>query len=317
MTYLGQDIDGNDLYEGVLPATPCPSSLRYYITSDIMGGGSFFDPSDAPLSYYTAIATEGTEITRETFEGAVSGWTVTNDPSLTSGAWELADPNGTFETPGLIAPEDDATQGLENVIAWVTQNGEPGGTTGSEDLDGGPTILTSPVIDLEGSDAEISFARWMMTYTGTPDQMRVEIWDDDASEWLDIPALTTSDTQSSWETVSFVVSEYVTPNANVQVRFLVADSPNDSFTEGGIDNFQIAEVVCDSGCAGDITGATGPDGNIDSLDFLMLIGQWGSPCVGSCEADITGPVPFTPDGNVDSLDYLLLISQWGSPAVCP
>lgn len=72
-------------------------------------------------------------------------------------------------------------------------------------------------------------------------------------------------------------------------------------------------------CAADITGVNPglPDGNIDSLDYLMLIGQWGSPCTGPCEADFTGPTPEVPDGNVDSLDFLLLIGQWGNPSNCP
>jgi hypothetical protein len=74
-------------------------------------------------------------------------------------------------------------------------------------------------------------------------------------------------------------------------------------------------------CTADIAGPAGPgfpDGNVDSLDFLTLIAQWGSPgnCDGTCEADITGPAAV-PDGNVDSLDYLLLIAQWGSPGNCP
>ena len=29
---------------------------------------------------------------------------------------------------------------------------------------------------------------------------------------------------------------------------------------------------------------------VDALDFLALIAGWGSPCAGSCAADITGPV---------------------------
>jgi hypothetical protein len=69
-------------------------------------------------------------------------------------------------------------------------------------------------------------------------------------------------------------------------------------------------------CPADITGGGGcPDGNVDSMDFLMLIGQWASPCVGSCYADITGP-GGDPDGNVDSSDFLVLIAQWGSPGSC-
>jgi hypothetical protein len=70
-------------------------------------------------------------------------------------------------------------------------------------------------------------------------------------------------------------------------------------------------------CPTDVTGPEGAaDGNVDALDFLLLISQWGSPCVGPCEADVTGAVPLVADGNVDSLDFLLLISQWGSPGNC-
>jgi hypothetical protein len=81
-----------------------------------------------------------------------------------------------------------------------------------------------------------------------------------------------------------------------------------------------ADACESSACAGDITGPGGlgmPDGNIDSLDYLAMIGQWGSPCAGTCEADITGPTPLVPDGDVNALDFLLLIGQWGSPANCP
>jgi hypothetical protein len=70
-------------------------------------------------------------------------------------------------------------------------------------------------------------------------------------------------------------------------------------------------------CPADITGPGDHfDGNVDALDILLLISQWGTPCTGSCEADVTGAVPLLPDGNVDSLDFLLLISQWGSPGNC-
>jgi hypothetical protein len=73
-------------------------------------------------------------------------------------------------------------------------------------------------------------------------------------------------------------------------------------------------------CSTDITGPLGvgvPDGNVDSLDFLVLIGQWGTPCNPGpiCEADVTG-IEKSPDGNVDALDYLAMIAQWGSPGNC-
>jgi hypothetical protein len=71
--------------------------------------------------------------------------------------------------------------------------------------------------------------------------------------------------------------------------------------------------LCD--CAADFTGpGDDPDGAVDSLDFLLLLSEWGGAC--PCTADITGPIPLTPDGSVDALDLLLMISQWGSPASC-
>jgi hypothetical protein len=86
-------------------------------------------------------------------------------------------------------------------------------------------------------------------------------------------------------------------------------------------NEYVDDVGCwnmPSTCASDITGPGGSaDGNVDALDYLLLLSQWGSPCtVGGCEADITGPTPYVADGNVDSLDFLLLISEWGTPGNC-
>jgi hypothetical protein len=86
-------------------------------------------------------------------------------------------------------------------------------------------------------------------------------------------------------------------------------------TPGDLDGNGIPDVC--EGCTADIAGPAGePDGNVDALDFLILIGQWGTPCTGTCEADITGATD-EPDGNVDALDFLELIGQWGSPAACP
>lgn len=78
------------------------------------------------------------------------------------------------------------------------------------------------------------------------------------------------------------------------------------------------------GCPADFTGPAGPgnpDGNVDSLDFLLMLAEWGSPCNPGanlvCDSDITGSTPLVPDGNTDSLDFLLLLAQWGSPGNCP
>jgi hypothetical protein len=73
---------------------------------------------------------------------------------------------------------------------------------------------------------------------------------------------------------------------------------------------------CPAPCVADVTGPGGtPDGNVDAVDFLLLIAEWGTPCTLGCATDITGPLGV-PDGSVDALDFLLLIGQWGSPGNC-
>ena len=60
----------------------------------------------------------------------------------------------------------------------------------------------------------------------------------------------------NWFERSFLVSDYVEPSANIQVRFVVSDDPNNSVTEAGVDEFSIDRVICDDGpaCDGDRDG---------------------------------------------------------------
>jgi hypothetical protein len=101
--------------------------------------------------------------------------------------------------------------------------------------------------------------------------------------------------------------------------FVVGETGGD--VTGTLGSASVEITGSGSGCAADITGPDGsPDGNVDALDFLLLISQWGSPgncAMPPCAADITGPGGPGPDGNVDALDFLLLISQWGNPGNCP
>jgi hypothetical protein len=66
-------------------------------------------------------------------------------------------------------------------------------------------------------------------------------------------------------------------------------------------------------CPADFTGPVpgDRDGNVDALDFLLMISQWGDPCAGVCVTDVAGPGD-APDGAVDTLDILVLIAEWGS-----
>jgi hypothetical protein len=254
---------------------------------------------------YTAVAAEGTEVTqRDDLEGDVSGWTVSS-VDLSSGVWEAVDPNGTIDGGQIAAPEDDATAGQDNVIAFVTQQGAPGGDAGASDVDGGPSYLVSPTIDLAGTDGVISFSRWFFCDdeggTGA-DVMTVEVSNNGGATWVTVTSLTTSGTGSAWEDVGFTVSNWVAPTATVNVRFSTTDNPNNSVTEAGVDNLQVEQTVCGEPCPEDIDG----DAIIGLGDLLLVLAAWG-PCV-DCPEDISG------DGIVDFEELLAILSEWGD---CP
>ncbi len=295
---------GANLYSANLPATACLDTLAFYVSAALSGGASFTDPSAAPLVTFSAVAADGTEVVLlDEIEGDVSGWTITSDPSLTQGEWEQADPNFTISGGFLAAPDDDATP-PPGVLAFVTQNGPPGGAAADSDVDLGPTYLTSPVLDISGTDAVISYQRWFFSMGLPNDQLTIEVSNNGGGSWVFVDAVTS--TGSAWLPHSFVVSDYVTPTANVQVRFFTSDVDNNSTTEAGIDDFQVTAILCGPGCPTDING----DGATNVLDLVALLLCFGAPAVPGCEAeDITG------DGSVNVLDLVELLLEFGT--ACP
>jgi len=295
---------GAGAYEATLPGVPCPENISWWITSQLLpGNGVFADPPSGAAAPYSALSAVGTEIAlREEFEGDTSTWIITNHASLTGGGWGVANPNGTVVAGKLASPEDDATNGT-GTKCFVTQNGTAGGAPGAADVDFGPTILTSPAFDLSGQDGLISFAAWFFCDdfgVAGADKMVVEVSNNGGTTWTSVMNIFT--TTSMWSSKFFRVSDYVEPTANIQVRFSVSDSPNDSTTEAGIDNFQLDLIVCGSACPSDLNG----DGNVDAGDLAVLLGAWGSRGVPGFPGDVNS------DGLVDATDLAGLLGAWGA-----
>ena len=113
--------------------TSCNDRVLYYFTAGL-AGIVYSDPPGGKATPYQAVATGAVETALDdNIEGDVSAWSVVNDPSLAGGAWEQADPNGTISGGFLAAPEDDATPGAGNVMAFVTENGPVGGSSGANE----------------------------------------------------------------------------------------------------------------------------------------------------------------------------------------
>jgi hypothetical protein len=284
--------EGGTAYVATLPAMECGQSLSWYISADLLGGSTYRDPLSGG---YAVLVADGFAVTFEDdMESGTNGWTTSG--SATAGDWELADPNGTTSSGQPIAPSDDYTDG--GTMCWVTQNGVPGGSAGATDLDGGPVMLTSPVLDLSDSDATISFAMWFRCSdagnSAEEDFFTVQITD--GGTWTTVMSVDGSST--SWTEASFNVSDYVQPTANVQVRFVATDEPNNSLTEAAIDDFKVEALECESSsCSADFNG----DGQVDGADMGIMLALWGTAA-----GDISG------DGETDGADLGLLLTQFGT-----
>jgi hypothetical protein len=304
-----QNVSGNT-WEATLPAIDCDDTARFYVASMLDSGERFNDPPTAPASSYQYLAVSGFELTTDDFESGDGGFTTSADPSVTAGFWERADPIATISGSQQIAPGDDASE--SGTLCWITQNGEPGGTAGSADLDGGPVYLTSPIIDLEDSDALISVSVWLKSDDeildpANADDMLIQV-SNNGSSWTTVHVVDSDIDQDGdvdaadavWGVRSFYVSEHVTPNATVQVRFTVSDNPNNSVTEAGVDEFTVEKVVCEDEpeCTADING----DGNVDGSDLATLLGSWNTS---NPKCDLDG------SGTVDGADLSTVLGFWG------
>ncbi len=231
---LGQTLtdQGGGLFTGTLPAASCGSVLEISFEAENTLGTSFFDPPGAPAETYRIDVTEGTvPVFSDDFDANL-GWTVTGFPE--SGSWSRGDPRGTG-----AQPENDAT-GAGDGLCFFTGQGQIGGSISSADVDGGPTVLTSPAMDLSPGGGIISYSYWLFNDDET-DALVVEI-SSNGTDWVE--ARRYEGLLGGWREDRFHSADFVAPSAATQVRFTIADNPNGSVTEAAIDSFRAETLSC-------------------------------------------------------------------------
>ena len=122
-----------------------------------------------------------------------------------------------------------------------------GGSASANDVDGGPTYLASPTIDLSGTDASISYALWFYSDNGS-DVLTVEVSNDNGGTWTHVETVT--GTGGTWQTHSFVVGDVLPPTDQVRVRFSTVDAAPASITvtvssQNGNGSFVLASGTVD------------------------------------------------------------------------
>jgi hypothetical protein len=155
---------------------------------------------------------------------------------------------------------------------YLTGNG-PGNT----DVDGGPTRLISPALDLSDAEQPVAtFACWIACDDPMPpaqDSLKVAVSADDGATW--IPVETIAHT-SAWVTRELPLLDYITPSESVRLMFSVTDNPNNSITEAGVDAVRVYDLKCASSpplCAGDLNC----DGLVDFDDIDPFVAALGCP----------------------------------------
>jgi len=216
---------GGDLYEAVLPGARPGDLPEYYFSAEGDGGSVVYSPANAPDSVYTFEVCLVELLFTDNFEED-EGWTV-ESINLTAGEWERGVPAGGGERGDPPTDYDGSGQ------CFVTEN-----VAGDSDVDGGPTHLISPVIDLSSGDAEISYYRWY-TNDDNDDYFTVAVSNDNGGTWVTVEQILDT---AGWNYHSFAVSDFVEPTSQIKVRFSAVDNPNDSVTEAGIDAFKVLRI---------------------------------------------------------------------------
>jgi len=218
---------GGDLYSATMPNTVPGDEPEFYFSAQGNGGTTIYAPFNAPGTVYSFDVCLVDVVMTDDFE-TNQGWTVQSDPSLSTGEWERGNPGKTDAQPG----DDHSPNGVN---CYVT--GRLGGSIGDYDVDGGPTYLTSPVIDLSAGDAVMNFYLWFYHSTnGTQQPLEIDMSDDGGNSWTRVKNV---NHDAQWNLHSYKVSDYVSPTSQVQVRFKANDNPNDSVVEALVDDFSI------------------------------------------------------------------------------
>lgn len=286
-----------NLYDAIFPSSECGSVVNYFVSATSTEGVQECFPSDAPDSFFTATSADVVSTPFADDFQTNQGWSVSGDAA--SGVWERGVPAGDGDRGDPLSDGDGSGQ------CYLTENG-PDDT----DVDGGTTVLTSPLMDALGNgnavSAVLSYYRWYSNDVGNApasDIFVVEISNNDGQSWVELETVGPAGNEVSggWFHKTFNISDYVTPTDQMRLRFSASDLGDGSVVEAAVDGIEIMLVECDEDV---LHGDVNLDGTVNLLDvdpFITILSAGGY----QPEADINK------DGVVNLLDVQAFIDLLG------
>jgi hypothetical protein len=275
-----------DLYTGQFGPVPCGSTVSYYVSIETLTSQEVTSPAGAPFEQFTASAAFGT-VTASSFDFEITaGWTVSGTvPDASSGLWQAG------------TPVDSGTDGDPTIdFDGSGQCFLTGNAAGNTDVDGGATILTSPVLSLSGlAEPRLSYARWYSNVGGNSpeaDIFTVEI-SQNGTAWLPLETVGPggAEVQGGWFQVIQALPPPLAKASSVRLRFTASDTADPSVVEAAVDAVAVLDLVCEAGdCPGGTT-AECADLNQDGVRDDPCI--WWACASGSC---VPTDVPFADMG---------------------
>jgi hypothetical protein len=288
---------GGTTYRADLPGAFCDQVLEYYVSAQGSASGVMTSPPGAPSAFFSTQIGGFVNTFFDNFE-TNQGWTVTNSPTLTAGAWNRDIPRGGGDRGDPASDADGSGR------CFLTDSAD-----GDTDVDGGATTLTSPTMDGTGNGATLHYWRWYSNSGGADpnnDVFRVDISNNNGANWQSLETVGPAGpgTGGGWFHKDWVIGSVITPTTQMKVRFIAEDAGSGSLIEAGVDGVVIDHFVCDQvspACPADWNH----DGTVNSTDVSDFINDWFAD-----QANGTLVTDFNHDGVSNSTDVSDFINGW-------
>ena len=282
--------NGSGLYKATLPGQSCENRYRFYVGATEATNGPVYMPQDTARPN-DAIGARASAIAFEDNFETDKGWVVTGAPA--DGPWTRGVPQGYGFHGDPVHDFDGSGQ------CWLTDN-----VIGNSDVDGGTTILTSPLFNISGAnDAYVQLAVWYSNATGSApygDFFRIYITNDNGGVWTAAKVLgPVQYANGGWYVHAFWSSDFVAPTGQMRIRFEASDDINASVVEAAVDAIKVTTFTCvPPSCCSGTTGNVNMTGIVDLSDLSSLVsyltgGGYVLPCQPEANVNAVGIVDLS------------------------